>query len=82
MEGTEQNDIAGHILVPQHIKLPEEEKQKLLKTYNIALKQLPRIKASDPALISLDIHSGDIIKIIRKSPITREAVYYRRVIDG
>ncbi len=68
-----------HILVPEHKKISEREKQELLKKYNITIKELPRILISDPAIAHLDVKPGDIIKIIRKSPTSGESIYYRVV---
>lgn len=75
-------DIIKHALVPKHIKLKEEEKQELLKKYNISDTQLPMIKSSDPAIQNLDPKTGEIIKIIRKSPTNIETEFYRVVVHG
>lgn len=71
-----------HILVPKHIKLSDKEKEEVLKKYNIKVGDLPKIFLSDPALADLDVKEGDVIKIIRKSPTSGEAVYYRGVTSG
>jgi DNA-directed RNA polymerase subunit H len=70
-----------HILIPKHIKLNEKEKQKLLEQYNISLKELPRIPKTDAAIASLNAKPGDVIKIIRKSPTAKEAIFYRVVVN-
>ncbi len=75
-------NIEEHELVPKHIKLTEEEKNKLLNELNISLRQLPMILASDPMAKKLDAKPGDIIKIIRKSPTAKESIYYRVVVHG
>ncbi len=67
-------------LVPKHELLTEEQKQILLKKLGINLKQLPRIKQTDPASKRLDAKKLDVIKIIRKSPTAGESVYYRVVV--
>ncbi|BFI73463.1 DNA-directed RNA polymerase subunit H (EC 2.7.7.6) [Nanoarchaeota archaeon] len=74
-------DITKHYLVPKHELLSEEEKQELLKKYNIRLSDLPRIKISDPAIKNLGAKPGDIVKIIRNSPTAGESVYYRVVVE-
>jgi DNA-directed RNA polymerase subunit H (RpoH/RPB5) len=66
--------------VPSHIKLSDEEAELVLKKFNIAKKQLPRILKEDIAIKNLDVKKGDIIKINRKSPTTGEAEFYRVVI--
>ena len=60
----------------------------LTKTLKIPMKRLgvtvfsgdkdyPKISKDDPAIASLDIKPSDVIKIIRKSPISGESVFYR-----
>ncbi len=75
-------DISKHEYVPKHVKLSDSEAERLLSNHNISKKQLPRILKSDPAIAHLDLKSGDIVKIIRKSPTTLESVYYRVVINA
>ncbi|HHF43204.1 MAG TPA: DNA-directed RNA polymerase subunit H [Candidatus Aminicenantes bacterium] len=72
--------VRSHQLVPKHIKLSESEARKLLAKHNITLKELPKILKTDPLVKELGAKPGDIIKIIRKSEIAGEAVYYRGVI--
>ena len=74
--------IENHSLVPKHSKLSEKETKDLLEKYNITIKELPRIIKKDPSITNLNVKSGDIIKIVRKSPTAGEAIYYRRVING
>ncbi len=71
-----------HNLVPVHKKLSEKEKNEVLKKYNVTIKELPKILLSDPALESIEVKEGDIIKIMRKSSTAGDAVYYRGVIRG
>jgi DNA-directed RNA polymerase subunit H len=74
-------NLFTHTLVPKHILLKEEEAQSVLKQYKIKPYQLPRLKASDPAVIAIEAKTGDILKIIRKSPTAGKAIAYRYVID-
>ncbi len=74
--------ISQHFLVPQHIKLTEEQKERLLKSFNISIKQLPMIKISDPAIKEMGMRVNDVILIKRKSNTAKETDYYRVVIDG
>ena len=78
----EKQIIIKHVLVPEHVKLSEEQKQELLKKYNISVKQLPRIKSDDPALKMIEVRTGDVIMIKRKSPTIGESYYYRVVVNG
>ena len=66
--------------MPEHSKLSEKEKQKILEKYKITLQNLPKILSSDAALQTLKVKPGDVIKIIRKSPTAGTCVFYRCVI--
>lgn len=81
-EKKEKMNITGHILVPKHTKISEDEVRKLLEKYNIGLKQLPRIVKKDPALEALDVKPGDVIKIERQSPTVGKTFFYRVVVNG
>lgn len=67
-----------HVLQPKHSKLKQEEVLKMLREYNIALAQLPKISKKDP-MMSDDYNVGDVVKIERK---TEEGVqeYFRVVV--
>ncbi len=75
-------DISKNILVPEHIKLTEEEKEEVLKQYKVEDSQLPKILLSDAAIKELDPEIGDVIKIIRESPTNLESIFYRVVVHG
>ena len=60
----------------------EKEKEEMLKKYGIALKQLPRIIASDPAMKLINGQPGNVVKIIRKSATAGEIIYYRVIVRG
>lgn len=72
--------VIVHELVPKHMKLKEKEVRNLLDRYNISKKQLPKILISDPAISSLGVKVGDVIKIIRKSPTNKQTFFYRVVV--
>jgi len=71
--------MVEHILIPEHKKLNEEDSEKILKKFNISRKQLPKIKANDPAILKFEPKKGDIIEIIRESPTTGKSLFYRVV---
>lgn len=73
--------IIKHTLVPEHVKLSDEEKKKLLEFHNITIKDLPKILVADPAIKHLEAVEGDVIKIIRVSSTSGRAVFYRGVIN-
>lgn len=70
-----------HVLVPEHIKLSEREKEKLFKNFNVSLKEMPKISIHDAAIRHLDPQENDVIKILRKSPTAGTSVFYRGVIN-
>jgi DNA-directed RNA polymerase subunit H (RpoH/RPB5) len=72
-------NIFKHKLVPKHEVLPPEKARDLLEKYHIKPYQLPRIKASDVAVIVIGAKPGDIIKITRKSPTAGKHITYRFV---
>ena len=66
-----------HILQPKHLKLKEDEVERLLKGFNISKSQLPKISLDDPALPE-GCKVGDVIKIEREDK--DEKFEYFRVI--
>ena len=78
----EEFNILEHSFAPKYSVLTEEEIKELLKQYNIALKQLPKILSNDPVAKSLNVKKGDVLKITRKSPSAKESVFYRVVVDA
>lgn len=74
--------ITKHILVPEHIKLSDEEIKKVLEQYNISKKQLPKILKNDAAIKHLNPKVGDVIKIIRNSEAQGKIEFFRVVVNG
>jgi DNA-directed RNA polymerase subunit H len=74
-------DPLPHTLIPEHIKLLDKEKNELLATYHVTLRELPKIKKEDPAIQHLNLQEGDVVKIMRTSPTAGNSVFYRGVID-
>lgn len=72
----------NHILVPKHTILSEKEKETLLKEYNIAAGQLPKIFIADPAITDMNPKIGDIVKIDRPSFTMGKTIVYRVVVNG
>ena len=69
-----------HALQPKHVKLKQEEADKLLKDLNISTSQLPKIKINDPGLPK-ESRVGDIVKIERKDEETGKIFFYYRVVS-
>ena len=74
--------IKDHILVPKHVKLSKEKREKLLKKYNISLNELPKIFKTDAGIAHLKVEVGDVIGIMRPSKTSGKAAYYRVVINA
>ncbi len=72
--------IFDHDFVSKHELLSTEEKEKILSEYKMEPYQLPRIRASDPAVIAVGGIPGDIVKVIRKSPTAGKYIAYRYVV--
>lgn len=75
-------DITKNDLVPKHVILTDNEKHELLNLYKITLRQLPRILLNDPVIQNLGGKIGDVVKIVRKSSVAGESLYYRVVVRG
>lgn len=73
-------DVSQHKLVPDHSILPEEDLEGVLEEYDIDRTDLPKIKRKDPALPD-DAEVGNVIRIVRDSRTTDQAVVYRLVVE-
>ena len=71
--------VSKHFLVPKHEIVPKDKEEELLKRLGSTKKLLPRILASDSAVIEIGAERGDIIKITRDSQTAGKSVYYRAV---
>ncbi|QWC19225.1 DNA-directed RNA polymerase subunit H [Halorubrum sp. 2020YC2] len=74
-------DVSQHELVPDHVLLDDpEEVESVLAEYDVKKTDLPKIKRTDPALPD-EAEVGDVVKIVRNSRTTDEAVVYRLVVS-
>lgn len=73
-------DVSQHELVPEHVVVDDEVVEGVLEEYGIERTSLPKIKRKDPALPD-DAVVGDVIKVVRDSRTTDEAIVYRLVIE-
>lgn len=76
----EEINILEHELVPRHEVVPPQEALELLRKLGIEPWQLPWISADDPVVKAIGAKPGDIIRIIRKSPMAGEFIAYRYVV--
>ena len=72
--------IFEHDFVSKHELLTPEEKEKFLQECKVEAYQLPRINASDPAIIAVGGNPGDIVRVIRDSTTAGKYVAYRYVV--
>ena len=73
-------DVSQHELVPDHALLEPEEVDEVLAEYDVKRTNLPKIKRTDPAIPD-EAEVGDVVKIVRNSRTTEEAVVYRLVVS-
>jgi len=69
-------------VVPEHIVLTPEEKDKCMEDYQIKKKDMAHIYASDPVARYYNMKVGDVVKILRPSITSGYAVTYRIVVPG
>jgi DNA-directed RNA polymerase subunit H len=72
--------VLKHELVPKHIVLNDDEKKEIVEKLRIKPEQLPKILTNDPVVKEMGAKEGDILKIIRKSPVAGLIEYYRIVV--
>lgn len=71
-------NILNHSMVPTHVPLDLEEKERLEKHYNIMSKnQWPEISRFDPVALAIGLRPNQLCKIYRKSPTSSISLYYR-----
>ncbi|XP_050245441.1 DNA-directed RNA polymerase V subunit 5A-like [Quercus robur] len=72
-------NITKHVLKPKHRVLTDQEKQRLLKKYNIDEKQLPRMLQKDAIARYFALEKGQVLKVTYGGEITQSHVTYRCV---
>jgi DNA-directed RNA polymerase subunit H len=73
-------DVSQHELVPDHSVLDSEQLEAVLEEYSIDRTDLPKIKRTDSALPD-GAEVGDVVRIVRDSRTTDQAVVYRLVVE-
>lgn len=67
-------NITKHILVPKHVLLSIDEKNKVLKSFKCNIEQLPKILKTDPVAKYYNAKIGQVFKIYRKDEIVYRCV--------
>jgi DNA-directed RNA polymerase subunit H (RpoH/RPB5) len=75
-------NILDHIDCPKYEILGEEEIKEVLNSYILKKNDLPKILTTDPIVEYYNLKRGDIIRIIRPSEQSGQAVAYRIVAKG
>lgn len=72
-------NITKHALKPKHRVLTDEEKQRLLKKFNLEEKQLPRMLQKDAIVRYYGLEKGQVVKVTYSGEITESHISYRCV---
>ncbi|XAR63520.1 DNA-directed RNA polymerase [Bertholletia excelsa] len=72
-------NITKHIIAPKYEILTSEEKEKLLKNYQVEGKQLPRMLENDAISRYYGLQKGDMVKVSYNGAVTESLVTYRCV---
>ena len=71
-------NVLEHEMQPKFRILSEEEKQKIMKKYNITKdKEFPDISRFDPVSQAIGVRPGEVMEITRSSPTAVKSVYFR-----
>lgn len=71
-------NVLEHEMQPKFRILSDEEKQEIMKQYNITKdKEFPDIFRFDPVSQAIGIRPGEVMEIIRSSPTAVKSVYFR-----
>lgn len=71
-------NVLEHEMQPKFRILSEEEKQKIMKQYNIIKdKEFPDISRFDPVSQAIGVRPGEVMEITRSSPTAVKSVYFR-----
>jgi len=71
-------NILNHSMVPKHVILDAEAKNKIEKRYNIMHdSEFPEISRTDPVAKAIGLRPGELCEITRSSPTAIQIKYYR-----
>lgn len=72
-----QFNILNHVMVPKHEILDKEEKEDVIKKYNILDDNIPEISRFDPVAQVIGLRPTQYCKIIRPSKTSITSLFYR-----
>lgn len=73
-----QYNVIEHGFVPDHVKLTQEQKETVMKKYNISNdSQFPEISMFDPVAKAILMRPGDLCEITRYEKISFKNTFYR-----
>ena len=71
-------NVLEHEMQPKFRILSKEEKEKIMKQYNITKdKEFPDISRFDPVSQAIGVRPGEVMEITRSSPTAVKSVYFR-----
>ncbi|XP_071686519.1 DNA-directed RNA polymerases IV and V subunit 5B-like [Rutidosis leptorrhynchoides] len=70
-------NITKHVLKPKHRVITDQEKEKLLKKFNLNEKQLPRMSEKDAIAQYYGLTKGQVVEVTYNGEITGLHVTYR-----
>ncbi|KAK6233491.1 hypothetical protein QUC31_005897 [Theobroma cacao] len=73
-------NVTKHFLMPKHEVLTAEEKQKLLKKYQLEDKQLPQMLQTDPIARYYGLEKGQVVKVTYSEEFVQFHEQYRCVV--
>lgn len=65
-----------------HELVDDSEVPSILEKYNIVKEQLPKVKSTDPAVMTTGAEPGQLVRITRDSPTAGKHVAYRVVVQS
>lgn len=76
-----QFDILKHSNVPKHEILSKDEIEDIFANVEYEIKQLPKIKVTDPVVKAIDAKEGDILRITRTNSQTAGTFITYRLVE-
>jgi len=75
-------NVLEHFLNPDLAVIEKNEATKIINKYGGNPFNFPIMLSTDPSAEKIGAQTGDIVKVIRKSPTNITSIYYRFVVEG